>query len=60
MALGALQKLSVTSMEISEQKYDQLIKEREQLRILKNFINQESTITKTEVANLINAMEQSN
>lgn len=58
MAVGALQKICGTSIEVTEEKYNELIKEREQLRILKNFIKQESTITKNEVTNLINAMEE--
>ena len=59
MGVGAFQKIGSTTVEITEQKHNALIRESEQLRILKNFINQESTITKYEVLNLINAMEQS-
>lgn len=58
MAVSGLVKAFSSTTETTEEKYDNLIKEREQLRILKNFIKQESTLLKTEVLNLIAAMEQ--
>lgn len=60
MAVGALNKLCATTMEVTESKYDDLISEREQLRILKNYTKLESTHTKEEIINLINAMEANN
>jgi hypothetical protein len=60
MAVSGLIKAFGTSMEITEAKYDALVREREQLRILKNFIKLESTLTKGEVLNLIAAMEVKN
>ena len=60
MAVNGLLKLGGTTMEITEAKHDALVREREQLRILKNFIKLESTLTKGEVLNLIAAMEVKN
>lgn len=60
MAVGALTKICGTTIEVTEDKYNDLIREREQLRILKNYTKQESTITKNEIINLINAMEANN
>lgn len=60
MATSALTKICCTTIETTEAKYDELIAEREQLRILKNFVKIESTLTKSEIVNLINAMEANN
>ena len=61
MAVSALTKtFGGTTMEITEDKYDELVRESEQLRILKNYIKLETTFTKSEVVNLINAMEANN
>lgn len=60
MAVSALNKICGTTMETTESKYDQLISEREQLRILKNYTKLESTKEKQEIINLINAMEANN
>lgn len=45
---------------LTQSEYNKLIKHSEQLQILKNFIKRESTITKSEILNLINAMEENN
>lgn len=58
MAVSALTKtFGGTTMEITEDKYNEFVRESEQLRILKNYIKLETTFTKSEVVNLINAME---
>lgn len=44
-------------METTEAKYEWLVRQSEQLRILKNYIKLESTLTKSEIVNLINAMD---
>ena len=43
-----------------EDKYEVLIRENEQLRILKNFIKLENVYSKTEIETLIKAMEGNN
>lgn len=60
MAVSALNKICGTTMETTEVKYDELIKEREQLRILKNFVKLEEVILKDTVLTLIKAMEANN
>ena len=60
MAVAALTKLCGTTIEITEGKYEDLISEREQLRILKNYARLDSTLTKSEILNLMKAMEASN
>lgn len=60
MALGALNKLCGTSMEITESKYDDLVRESEQLRILKRFAKLEEVYCKEQITTLIKAMEESN
>lgn len=60
MAVSALTKLTGTTIEVTEDKYEKLVREREQLRILKNFIKQENVLVKSEVETLIKAMEASN
>ena len=60
MAVSALTKLCGTTTETTEAKYDALVRESEQLRILKNYTKLESTLTKSEIINLINAMEVNN
>ena len=57
MAVSALNKICGTVMEITEHKHEELIRQSEQFRILKNYIKLESTFTKSEVINLINAMD---
>lgn len=60
MAVSGLLKLGANTIETTEGNYNALVREREQLRILKNFIKLESTLTKGEVLNLIAAMEVKN
>lgn len=60
MAVSALNKICGTTMEVTESKYDTLISEREQLRILKNYTRLESEIEKADIIKLINAMEVDN
>lgn len=57
MAVGAFTKIGTTTIETTEEKYIALVRQSEQLRILKNFVRQENTIVKSEIINLINAME---
>lgn len=58
MAVSALTRtFGGTTMEITEAKYDELVRHSEQFRILKNYIRLETTLTKSEIVNLINAME---
>ena len=57
MAVAALTKLCGTTIEITESKYENLVSEREQLRILKNYTKAETT--KDEIIKLINAMDAS-
>lgn len=45
---------------LSQNEYNELIKQSDQLRTLKNYIKQDGTITKNEILNLINAMEANN
>lgn len=57
MAVPALQALTTATTSITDNKYDALIRESEQLRILKNFIALETVYSKSEVATLVKAME---
>ena len=60
MATSALQKLCNTTIELTEGKHDHLIRESEQLRILKNLIKSDEVILKETVLALIKAMEANN
>lgn len=60
MAVPAFQALTTATTSITEDKYDVLIKESEQLRILKNFIKSENVYSKIEIEALIKAMEANN
>ena len=61
MAVSALTKtFGGTTIETTENAYNALVRESEQLRILKNFINLESVYSKVEVQTLIKAMEANN
>jgi hypothetical protein len=53
---SALQQLSVSTVNITEKQYDDLIRQSEQLRILKNFARNEK-IFMSELLALIDAME---
>lgn len=57
MAVPALQALTTATTSITDSKYDGLIRESEQLRILKNFVALEKVYSKSEIENLIKAME---
>lgn len=58
MAVSALTKtFGGTTIETTEEKYEALVRKGEQLRILRNFIMLDSTFSKSEVVNLINAIE---
>ena len=59
MAVPALQVLTQSTTTITDAKYDDLIRQSEQLRILKNFIRCEKTYS-TEYEELIKAMEAKN
>lgn len=48
-----------TAAEMMLKEYENLIRESEQLRILKNYIRNESVICKSDAVHLINAMEGS-
>ncbi len=47
-----------TAAEMMLAEYEKLIRESEQLRILKNFIRSEKVLCKSDAENLINAMEE--
>lgn len=53
---SAIQQLTTSTVNILETKHDDLIRQSEQLRILKNFARDEKTF-KTEILTLIDAME---
>lgn len=57
MAVAPLTKLVSTTIEINEARYDHLVKESEQLRILKNFVALEEVLVKSQIEHLIKAME---
>lgn len=60
MAVSALTKtFGGTTIETTEARYDELVRQSEQLRILKNFIRCENTYS-TEYETLIKAMEAEN
>lgn len=58
MAVPALQALTTATTSLTQKEYDALIRESEQLRILKNFVVSEDVISKSEVERLIKAMEE--
>lgn len=65
MAVGALNKIAGTTIEVTEGKYDALVRESEQLRILTNLIKLNDLesgiiVTTIELNNLIKAMEKNN
>lgn len=55
-----LQALTVSTVSIAEDKHDKLLRESEQLRILKNYCKQDEVLTKGEILTLIKAMEGNN
>lgn len=55
-----LQALSVSTVNITEEKNDNLVRESEQLRVLKNYCKLEEVILKEDVLKLIKAMEANN
>lgn len=57
MAVSAVTKLVATTVEITEAHYEDIVREREQLRILKNFIALEEVLCKSQIETLIKAME---
>lgn len=57
MAVGAFNKLANTTIETTEAKYETLIRESEQLRILKDYVRAEKVIMKSEVLTLIDVLE---
>lgn len=59
MAVSALSALTQNTITITEKRHDELVRQSEQLRILKNFIRLEQTYS-TEYENLIKAMEANN
>lgn len=59
MAVSALQSLTQSTTTITDERYEKLIRQSEQLRILKNFIRCENTYS-TEYETLIKAMEANN
>lgn len=58
MAVPALQALTTATTSLTQKEYDALIRESEQLRILKNFIALERVLCKSEIETLIKAMEE--
>lgn len=57
---SALQQLTISTVNITEDKHNKLIRESEQLRILKNFAKLDEVILKETVVTLIKAMEENN
>ncbi len=57
MAVSALTKIAGTYMEVCEGKYDDLVRQSEQLRVLKNFVALEDVYCKDQVKTLIKAMD---
>lgn len=57
MAVGALNKIAGTTIEVCEHNYNNLVRESEQLRILKNYARHENVIVKSDILTLIEAME---
>ena len=53
---SALQQLTISTVNIAEEQFKNLIKEGEQLRILKNYARLEEILTKGEILTLIKAM----
>lgn len=57
MAVPAFKALTEATTSITQNEYDALIRESEQLRILKNFISLEEVICKSQIEEVIKAME---
>jgi len=58
MAVSALQRVCGTTIEVSESNYNALVRQSEQLRILKNFVALEEVIVKSQIVEVIKAMEE--
>lgn len=57
MAVSAINALANNTITITETKHDALVRESEQLRILKNFVQLDEVIIKDSIITLIKAME---
>ena len=57
MALSTLEILTKRTTTIEEREYESLIRQSEQLRIIKNFLALEEVYTKTDLITLVKAME---
>lgn len=58
MAVPALQALTTATTSLTQKEYDALIRESEQLRILKNFVALEDVYSTDQIKSLIKAMEE--
>ena len=57
MAVPVIAKLVTSTVELTESGYEALVRESEQLRIIKNFVGLEDVYGVTQVQMLIKAME---
>lgn len=57
MALSTFETLTKRTTTIEEKEYESLIRQSEQLRIIKNFLALEEVYTKTDLITLVKAME---
>lgn len=60
MAVPALQALTQSTTTVTDEKYERLIRQSEQLRVLKNFVALEDVYCKDQIKTLIKAMEANN
>lgn len=54
---SALQQLTMSTVNVAEEQFKNLIRDSEQLRILKNYCKLDEVLTKNEILTVIKAME---